>query len=46
MFKCLVSNDYKLVIEWHYQVEDEDTLEAGEEIAEMVDIKINFISFL
>jgi len=35
-----------ITVEWHYQIDDEDTLEAGEEIAELVNIDLKFVSYL
>lgn len=36
----------RITVEWHYQIDDEDTMEAGEEIAEMVDMEIKFVSYV
>lgn len=32
-------------VNWHYEADDEDILETGEELAEDIDFPINFISY-
>lgn len=35
--------DKELVINWHYEEDDEDMMEAGEDYADLLDLEINFI---
>lgn len=46
MFKVLDNDQHKITIEWHYQMDDEDTLEAGEEFAQIAGMDFIFISYL
>jgi len=45
IIKKLVSNDYKIDIEWHYDKRDDDMLDAGKEFAEIYDFNFNFIEY-
>ncbi len=46
MFKLLDNDRQNITIEWHYQMDDEDTLEAGEEFALMAELDFIFISYI
>ncbi|MFY0600841.1 MAG: DUF1987 domain-containing protein [Cyclobacteriaceae bacterium] len=35
--------DRELIINWHYEEDDEDMMEAGEDYADLLDLEINFI---
>ncbi|MFT7230947.1 MAG: hypothetical protein ACI8TA_000149 [Cyclobacteriaceae bacterium] len=39
----LEENDKGLVINWYYEEDDEDMMEAGEDYADLLDLDINFI---
>ncbi len=45
IIKKLVSNDYKIEIEWHYDKRDDDLLDAGKEFAEIYNVNFNFIEY-
>ncbi len=45
IIKIIESKDEKLTIEWHYLEDDEDMLEAGEDFADIADLKFSFISY-
>jgi len=38
-------NGAKVEVNWYYEEEDDDMLETGEEISEMVDLEFNFIDY-
>ncbi|NLF41895.1 MAG: DUF1987 domain-containing protein [Bacteroidales bacterium] len=37
-FEDILNDGHEVVVSWHYQEDDEDMLEAGEEYSEIVDI--------
>lgn len=38
-------NDLDVSVEWHYEEEDEDMQEAGEEYSEIVEVPFKFVEF-
>jgi hypothetical protein len=44
MFEEMIEEGHNVVVRWHYQKEDEDMLEAGEEFAEMVDVPFELVT--
>ncbi|MFW5725939.1 MAG: DUF1987 domain-containing protein [Bacteroidota bacterium] len=46
MFREMEIQGQKLSLEWHYQEDDEDTLEAGEDMAEILEMKFQFIPYV
>ncbi len=45
ILKQVESKDDQLKIDWYYLEDDEDMLEAGEDFAEIADLKFEFISY-
>ncbi len=45
IIKTMESKDSNLKIEWHYLEDDEDMREAGEDFAEIANLKFDFISY-
>ncbi|MFW5793359.1 MAG: DUF1987 domain-containing protein [Bacteroidota bacterium] len=43
--KIIEQKDNSLTIDWHYQEDDEDMFEAGEDFAEISELKFNFYSY-
>ena len=43
ILKPHIKKDSQLKIYWHYHEEDYDMLEAGEDIAEMVEVPMTFV---
>ncbi len=41
----LENDGNEVLIKWHYHIDDEDMLESGEDYAEMIDVKFEFISY-
>ncbi len=39
------SDDHKVTVNWHYQADDEDILETGEEMAEDINLPIHFFPY-
>lgn len=39
----LENNEQELIINWYYEEDDEDMMEAGEDYADLLDLEINFI---
>ncbi len=46
MLTLLDNDQHHITIEWHYQMDDEDTLEAGEEFAHLSELDFTFISYI
>ncbi len=45
ILKTIDERGKEIKIEWRYQEDDEDTLEAGEDFAELTGLEMNFISY-
>ena len=45
VIKTVEENNSKLIIEWHYQEDDEDMLEAGEDFEAVTGVSFNYISY-
>ena len=45
IIKTVEENNSKLIIEWHYQEDDEDMLEAGEDFEAVTGVSFNYISY-
>ncbi len=45
IIKTVEENDSKLIIDWHYQEDDEDMLEAGEDFEAVTGVNFNYISY-
>jgi hypothetical protein len=44
-FEEMIEKGYKVMVRWHYQEEDEDMMDAGEEYSEMVDVPFEMVSY-
>ncbi len=42
-FKDILDNGFEMTINWHYENEDEDMLEAGQEMSKMLKYDFNYI---
>ena len=45
VLKKFVDEGYKVSVEWHYDKRDDDMLDAGNEFADTVDMKFDFIEY-
>ncbi len=45
LFKGIMEAGHKVTIDWHYQEDDEDMQDAGEDYADIVEVPFNFISY-
>ncbi len=45
ILKQIETKDELLRIDWHYCIDDDDMLEAGEDFAEIAEINVNFFSY-
>lgn len=45
IIKTIEEKDNTLVIDWHYLADDDDMMEAGEDFAEIAELKFNFYSY-
>ncbi|MFN2395710.1 MAG: DUF1987 domain-containing protein [Bacteroidales bacterium] len=45
VIKTAEKNNSKIVFEWHYQEDDEDMMEAGEDFESMTDSEFTFIPY-
>lgn len=41
--KALQSNGINLIINWYYEEDDEDMMEAGEDYADLLDLEFNYL---
>ena len=44
-FEDMIEDGHHVMVRWHYEEEDEDMQEAGEEYADMVDVPFEMISY-
>jgi hypothetical protein len=44
IIKELVSKDYKINVEWHYDKRDDDMLDAGKEFSDLVGLDFSYIT--
>ena len=44
-FEEMVEEGHRVLVRWHFQKEDEDMQEAGEEYADMVDVPFEMVSY-
>jgi hypothetical protein len=45
LMNTLYNNGYKIEIHWYYAEDDEESLEAGEDYASLVDVPFTFIKY-
>jgi len=43
-FEEMIEEGHQVLVRWHYLIEDEDMMEAGEEYSEMVDVPFEMVS--
>lgn len=41
----MIEKKQEALVRWHYHIDDEDMLEAGEEYAEMVDVPFEYLEY-
>ena len=44
-FEEMIEDGHKVLVRWHYPMEDEDMMEAGEEYADMVDVPFEMVAY-